>query len=92
MICAEIPNKDDDPVGYDAVSKYMIHGPCGPCNRNSPCMKDGKCTKFYPKDFRTETTIDSNGYPVYRRRDDNRTIQVKEIEVDNRSFLDVLYN
>ncbi|KAK1372495.1 hypothetical protein POM88_028688 [Heracleum sosnowskyi] len=32
----------------------------------------------------TETTIDANGYPVYRRRDNKRTIQLKEVEVDNR--------
>ncbi|KAK1366929.1 hypothetical protein POM88_042490 [Heracleum sosnowskyi] len=72
-----------DPVGYDAISKYMVHGPCGSYNQNYGCMMDGKCTKYYPKDFRTETTIDSNGYPVYRRRDDKRIIQLKDIEIDN---------
>ncbi|KAK1379203.1 hypothetical protein POM88_025947 [Heracleum sosnowskyi] len=33
--------------------------------------------------FRNETTIDANGYPVYRRRNDKRIIQLKEIEIDN---------
>ena len=47
-------------------------------------MMDGRCTKYYPKDYRNETTIDSNGYPVYRRRDDKRTIQLKDTEIDNR--------
>ncbi|XP_074378184.1 uncharacterized protein LOC141719710 [Apium graveolens] len=28
--------------------------------------------------------MNSNGYPVYRRRDDKHTIQIKDIEVDNR--------
>lgn len=48
---------------------------------------DGKCTTFYPKDLRNETTIDSNDYPIYRRRDNKRTILLKEIEIDNKFFL-----
>ncbi|KAK1401461.1 hypothetical protein POM88_001066 [Heracleum sosnowskyi] len=32
VICAEIPNKDTDIVGYNAVSQYMMHGPCGEAN------------------------------------------------------------
>ncbi|KAK1402506.1 hypothetical protein POM88_002111 [Heracleum sosnowskyi] len=77
-------DKETDPVGYEAISKYMIHGPCGSYNRNCACMRDDQCTKFYPKEFRNETTIDANGYPVYRRQNDKRTIQLKEIEIDNR--------
>ncbi|KAK1388121.1 hypothetical protein POM88_016299 [Heracleum sosnowskyi] len=77
-------DKETDPVGYEAISKYMIHGPCGSYNRNCACMRDDQCTKFYPKEFRNETTIDANGYPVYRRRNDKRIIQLKEIEIDNR--------
>ncbi|KAK1383672.1 hypothetical protein POM88_021407 [Heracleum sosnowskyi] len=46
--------------------------------------RDGKCTKYFPKEFTNETTIDSNGYPVYRRRDDKRTIQLKDVSIDNR--------
>jgi len=33
-------------------------------------MKEGRCSKFFPKEFRHKTTIDEDGYPVYRRRDD----------------------
>lgn len=40
----------------------MIHGPCGEANLSAPCMKNGKCSKNYPKDFNTETQIDENGY------------------------------
>lgn len=84
LICAEIPDKTVDPVGYDSISKFMIHGPCGSYNLNCPCMREGKCTKYFPKDFTNETTIDSNGYPIYRRRDDKRTIQLNDIMIDNR--------
>ena len=46
----------------------MIHGPCGAFNPDSPCMKDGKCTKGFPKPFCSETSTSNDGYPAYRRR------------------------
>ena len=46
----------------------MCHGPCGPWNPNSVCMKDNKCTKSYPKPFLQETQQNEDGYPSYRRR------------------------
>lgn len=33
----------------------MIHGPCDTRNPRSPCMRDGKCMKKYPKEFLQET-------------------------------------
>ncbi|XP_074351612.1 uncharacterized protein LOC141690736 [Apium graveolens] len=44
LVSAEIPDKDTDPVGYAAVSNYMIHGPCGVDNTYSPCMVKGRCS------------------------------------------------
>ncbi|KAI8430406.1 hypothetical protein MSG28_000689 [Choristoneura fumiferana] len=46
----------------------MTHGPCGTINPNSPCMKNGRCTKRFPKGLVTETVTGENGYPSYRRR------------------------
>ena len=68
VICAEIPDKNLDPELYEIVMKNMVHGPCGKVNMNSPCMKDKKCTKKYPKDFLQNTRSDQEGYPLYRRR------------------------
>jgi hypothetical protein len=31
-------------------------------------MKDGKCTKKYPRDLRQETLTGHDSYPLYRRR------------------------
>ena len=45
----------------------MIHGPCGTINAQSPCMKEGQCTKRYPKSLTKETTINDDSYPNYRR-------------------------
>ena len=47
-ICAEIPDRNIDPILYDIVSCNMMHGPCGPAYPNLPCMMDGKCSKRYP--------------------------------------------
>lgn len=62
----------------------MLHGPCGVANYNSPCMVDNKYSKHFPKRFMERTTFDEQGYPLYRRRDDGRTILKNEVELDNR--------
>ncbi|KAG3037202.1 hypothetical protein PC121_g24109 [Phytophthora cactorum] len=46
----------------------MIHGPCGAAHPNAVCMKDGKCTKGFPKPLSEVTKGNVAGYPVYRRR------------------------
>jgi len=61
----------------------MVHGPCGILQSKSPCMKEGKCSRFYPKMFQPQTILDSNGYPVYRRRNDGRTISKNGVIIDN---------
>jgi hypothetical protein len=62
----------------------MIHGSCGELNRNSVCMDGNRCTKHFPKGFNSETIVDEEGFPVYKRRDDGRHIKKGKIEVDNR--------
>ncbi|KAK1370907.1 Helicase-like protein [Heracleum sosnowskyi] len=32
IISAELPDKETDAVGYEAVSQFMMHGPCGEAN------------------------------------------------------------
>ncbi|UYV77959.1 hypothetical protein LAZ67_15003037 [Cordylochernes scorpioides] len=91
VISTEIPDIAIDPDLFEVVAKNMIHGPCGAINNNSPCMKDGKCTKRYPRDLHAETITGVDGYPQYRRRstqDGGKCITIKvhniAIEVDNR--------
>ncbi|MCH79314.1 helicase-like protein, partial [Trifolium medium] len=84
IISAEIPDQAKDPELFEIVSSLMIHGPCGQQNKNSPCMHQGKCSKYYPKKFVRNTIIDSEGYPVYRRRDNGVAIQRGKYFADNR--------
>ena len=65
VVSAEIPPPDTEPKLHDIVRANMIHGPCGPLNPNSPCMKDGRCTKAFPKEFRQETQQGQCSYPLY---------------------------
>ena len=62
----------------------MVHGPCGHLNQSSPCMVDGSCSKKFPKQFCQNTVASDNGYPKYRRRDNGRTVSVKNVDLDNR--------
>ncbi|XP_016185345.1 uncharacterized protein LOC107626977 [Arachis ipaensis] len=68
----------------------MVHGSCGPYNKNSPCMKNGSCSKFYPKEFRQRTLIDEAGFPKYRHTDNGQTVKKRECVLDNK--LIVPYN
>jgi len=75
IICAEIPNEIEYPKLYALVKQYMVHGPCGTQNYNSPCMENNKCTKNFPKDYCDETYLNNNGgYPIYRRRNNDDKI------------------
>ena len=67
VICAELPDAEAEPELYGTVTSCMLHGPCGHNKPDSPCMKDGACTKRYRKDW-LEETRETDGYPEYRRR------------------------
>jgi hypothetical protein len=74
FISAELPDPLIDPLGYVLVDEFMVHGPCGDLNKNCPCMKEGICSKRFPKAYNDETLVDDKGFPVYRRRDDGRFV------------------
>ncbi|XP_046965797.1 uncharacterized protein LOC124534146 [Vanessa cardui] len=68
IINAEIPDPNNDQSLHDIIVTNMIHGPCGPENPQCSCMKEGRCTKKYPRKLIKETVHNDNGYPLYRRR------------------------
>ena len=42
--------------------------------------------KIIQKNFKQQqtTTNNNNGYPLYRRKEDNKTVEIKEAKLDNR--------
>lgn len=92
IISAEIPNENSDKKLYDIVMTNMIHGPCGQLNPSSPCMKNKKCIKDFPKKLIQSTQTDENSYPLYKRRTEqdggySTTLKIKSgqiVTVDNR--------
>ncbi|KAI3801999.1 hypothetical protein L1987_30120 [Smallanthus sonchifolius] len=90
IISTEIPDKSEDPQLYALVSEFMMHGPCGSHNMNCPCMIDNKCSKNFPKKFSDQTSIDSDGFPLYRRRDSGLFVEKSGVKLDNRNV--VAYN
>ncbi|CAN0875203.1 ATP-dependent DNA helicase pif1 [Linum grandiflorum] len=84
IISSELPDPLIDPVGYDPVTKFMVHGPCGESRLSSPCMKNGRCSKFFPKQFASETTFDANGHVTYRRRQTTVVVKKSGTTLDNR--------
>ncbi|KAI8543515.1 hypothetical protein RHMOL_Rhmol08G0224500 [Rhododendron molle] len=87
LVSAEFPDPQDDPELFETVKCCMVHGPCGARNPQSPCMVDGKCSKRYPRDFVESTTMDQDGYPVYRRRRSDKVHTVRGQPVDNRDVV-----
>ncbi|GFX90219.1 helitron_like_N domain-containing protein [Trichonephila clavipes] len=91
VIRAELPEQEVDPELFDVVKTHMVHGPCGSYNPRYPCMKNGICSKRFPKPFSTETVTGEGGYPFYRRHSPENsgirtTIQSRAncIDIDNR--------
>lgn len=72
VVCAEIPDKETNPILYDVITSCNIHGPCGNINPGCVCMAaDGPvrhCTKEFPKSFHDATVLSDGHYPAYRRR------------------------
>ncbi|KAL3628077.1 hypothetical protein CASFOL_028179 [Castilleja foliolosa] len=84
FISAEIPDPSTDPLLYKIVTDFMVHGPCGLARPSSPCMRDNKCSKSFPKSFECSTRFDKEGYVHYRRRDGPHVAVKNGIHLDNR--------
>ena len=78
VVSAELPDPTTQPELYQLVETHMIHGPCGVLNPYCSCMKDGQCTRNYPKWPRDTTSLNVNGYPEYRRRERSPPVPIKE--------------
>ncbi|WVZ63152.1 hypothetical protein U9M48_012810 [Paspalum notatum var. saurae] len=84
FISAEIPDPNEDPLAYALVAEHMMHGPCGPAFPRCPCMKNGKCSKGYPKPFQEVTSLTEDGFALYKRPDNSRFVEKGGVRLDNR--------
>ena len=85
IVSAEIPDPELYPLAYETVANTMMHGPCGTLNPLAPCMENGVCQKYYPKNFQENTEESDNGYPIYRKRENGRFVKTRNgIQLDNR--------
>ena len=67
LISSEIPPVTS-PHLRELVLKYIIHAPCSD-NPDSRYMREGRCSKNFPKPFRSETdSIEGDNYKRYRSR------------------------
>ncbi|POS81964.1 hypothetical protein EPUL_006377, partial [Erysiphe pulchra] len=82
LVRAQIPI--DDPELAEIVKTHMVHGPCGPNYRNSPCFRDGKCSKGYPKRWCENTILSENSYPEYARPNNGVTWERNGFTIDTR--------
>lgn len=87
VISAALPHLDLYPRLHDAVASYMIHGPCRAANMKSPCMKERRCSKYYPKKFQKHTTIDDDGYPCYKHTYSGIYVHKNGVKLDNRNVV-----
>lgn len=85
VVSAQLPDPVQYPRLYELVKKLMVHNPCGDLNPNAPCMKDGKCSKNYPKAFQEQTQLSQDGYTLYARPNNDRHFtNSKGQRIDNR--------
>ncbi|KAJ4772848.1 hypothetical protein LUZ62_057105 [Rhynchospora pubera] len=84
VISAELPDPSIDPEAYTAVSRFMMHGPCGAARPGSPCMDNGKCKKYFPKEFNESTVLTHDEFVRYKRRDHGITVEKNGCILDNR--------
>jgi hypothetical protein len=92
FVSAEIPTHNA--ALRAIVVKQMIHGPCGVGHEGAPCMKDGVCSKHFPKPFAATTTWDEDStHPIYARRcpDDGGYVDACKPAKINNAFV-VPYN
>ena len=61
----------------------MIHRDCG---IGSPCWKNDACSKNFPKPFQEATDMDADGFPAYRRRNDECQVRIGEVGNDRTRY------
>ena len=83
VIKASWSDPDSEPRLFEIVKRCMVHGPCGRAKPDAACMRDGKCSKGFPKPYQDETVLNKDGYPLYARPNDGRAYDVRQFSANN---------
>lgn len=83
FISTQIPDRNVHLQLYQAVEKFVLHGPCTP----ERCLENGQCKKRFPKSFCPQTLLKDDGYPEYARPDNGRTIQKNNTIFTNKDVI-----
>ena len=67
IVAAQLPDAAVDLPYFRAVTKHMMHGPCGVHNPSHYCMQHGQCRFDYPKRLQAATSIPQDGYTKLAR-------------------------
>ncbi|XP_075499811.1 uncharacterized protein LOC142538359 [Primulina tabacum] len=86
-VVAEIPDENRFPKLFHLVTRHMMHGPCGLLDKKCPCMINGKCKSHYPRPFSDQSMQGRDGYPIYRRRNDGRIVEVRRRTLNSQWFV-----
>jgi hypothetical protein len=71
FVRATIPDAVREPDLHRLVTRHMLHNLCGAQYHGAQCMRNGKCSKDFPKSFREETIMkDDKNRIGYRRPND----------------------
>jgi len=65
LICASWPDPQQEPILFNIIKCCMVHRPCACTFPHAPCMKDGKCSKGFPKSYQLQMLMTTEGYPTY---------------------------
>ena len=69
IISTEISDRCQYVELYETVANYILHGPCGPLFTDTSCMKNGKYSKKFPRNYNETTTLVPDSFSQYRHRD-----------------------
>ncbi|XP_078447025.1 uncharacterized protein LOC144715897 [Wolffia australiana] len=76
-----IPDDSYKPKTPEGIDKIICVDFANP---RCPCMKDGKCSKNFPKEFISSTQVNNNGYPLYQHCNDGHVVQKGSHLIENR--------
>jgi len=61
----------------------MLHDPCGTENPQAKCMVNGKCSKYFSKEYRERKDWAKDSYPLYARPDNGLVFECNRTRFTN---------